>query len=293
MSTYASQLSPYLADLSALTTRLDRSPPEIALQLWDLPDKKLSCFYAPFEYVNKHAKLIIVGITPGRTQMNRSLNALNQALSAGQATEQALKTVKQTASLSGTMRPRLVEMLNRLGYADKLGITCCSSLWAEDNHLVHFCSVLKYPIFVNGKDYCGQPKLFKVPKLKTLLFEQFVKDIQSIQAGAHILPLGEMVAGVLSQLDTDGHINQHLPRLDNKIVCPPHPSGANAESISLLLMNHYPSLSDYQDKMYQHYFEKQAWLKKPEGKPQDETKYKKARAARWYAMFRVRQAYKL
>jgi uracil-DNA glycosylase len=293
MSTYASQLSPYLADLNALTTRQNRSPPEASLQLWSLPDKKLSCFYAPFEYVNTDAKLIIVGITPGRTQMNRSVNALNQALSDGQDLESALKSVKKTASLSGTMRPRLVEILNRLGYAEKLGIDCCSSLWAENNHLVHFCSVLKYPIFVNGKDYCGQPKLFNISQLKTLLFEQFVKDMQSIQTGAYIVPLGEMVADVLTQLDASGNIKHHLPRFDNKIVSPPHPSGANAESISLLLMNHFPTLSDYQDKMYQHYLDKQGWLKKSDGKPQDEDKYKKARAARWYAMSRVRQAYKL
>lgn len=246
MNANATQLLPYLADISALSSRQDRSPPESSLQLWHLPDKKLTCFYAPFEYVNTNAKLIIVGITPGRTQMNRSINSLKLALASDEPMEQALRSVKQTASLSGTMRPRLVEMLNRLGYADKLGITCCSTLWAEHNDLVHFCSVLKYPIFVDGKDYCGQPNLFKVPQLEDLLFEQFVKDIQSIHPNAHIVPLGEMVADVLNQLDHDNHLPHHLPRFDGRVISPPHPSGANAESISLVLMDKYPTLSVYQ-----------------------------------------------
>ena len=293
MNANATQLLPYLADISALSSRQDRSPPESSLQLWHLPDKKLTCFYAPFEYVNTNAKLIIVGITPGRTQMNRSINSLKLALASDEPMEQALRSVKQTASLSGTMRPRLVEMLNRLGYADKLGITCCSTLWAEHNDLVHFCSVLKYPIFVDGKDYCGQPNLFKVPQLEDLLFEQFVKDIQSIHPNAHIVPLGEMVADVLNQLDHDNHLPHHLPRFDGRVISPPHPSGANAESISLVLMDKCPTLSVYQESMYQQYLDKQNWLKKSGGQPQDEDKYKKARAARWYAMSRVRQAYGL
>lgn len=293
MTVYAKQLLPHLATVQALTPRQDTSPPESSLSLWKLPDKKLTCFYAPFEHVNTKAKLILVGITPGRTQMNRSINSLNQALSNGEDLEQALKSVKQTASLSGTMRPRLVEMLNRLGYADKLGIACCSSLWAENNDLVHFCSVLKYPIFVNGKDYCGQPNLFNVPNLQALLFDQFVKDMQSINPNASIVPLGGMVADVLTQLTLAGHITHGLPRFEDQVVSPPHPSGANAESIALILMGDYPSLCEYQNMMYARYLSKRGWLKKTNGQPQDETQYKKARAARWYAMSRVRQAYKI
>ncbi|MFT7234700.1 MAG: uracil-DNA glycosylase [Methylophagaceae bacterium] len=279
--------------MQSLTPRQTSSLPDPSLKIWQLPDRKLSCFYAPFEHVNTQAKLIIVGITPGRSQMNRSINALNHALSDGQSTQQALKSVKQSASLSGTMRPRLVDMLNRLGYAQKLGIACCSSLWGENNNLVHFCSVLKYPIFVNGKDYSGQPKIFNVPQLKSLLFEQFVNDVQSINPSAHLMPLGEMVAEVLMQLDQRGDLKHFLPRFGNHIVSPPHPSGANAESIALVMAHHYPSLTEYQESMYEQYLTRRQWLKKPNSQPQDIRKYKKARASRWYAMFRVRQAYGL
>ncbi len=47
--------------------------------------KKLEIYYAPFEYVNDNAKVVIVGITPGLHQMKKSystvLNVMDQQLS--------------------------------------------------------------------------------------------------------------------------------------------------------------------------------------------------------------------
>ena len=231
----------YHHTIHSKSQREDRALPIKELLIWQDNLKKLTCYYAPFDHVNRQADIIIVGITPGRTQMNRSINALKLAMDREQDIDTALKSVKQHASLSGSMRPRIVEMLNRLGYAKLLDIKCCSGLWAEHNHRVHFCSVLKYPIFVNGKDYCGQP--------------------------------------------------QQLTTFQNKVVAPPHPSGANAESIALLLRQDYPTLTHYRDEMYQQYRRKQSWLKRENSQVQDEERYKKARAARWQAMSHVRQAY--
>jgi uracil-DNA glycosylase len=271
--------------------REDRALPIKELLIWQDNLKKMTCYYAPFDHVNRQADIIIVGITPGRTQMNRSINALKLAMDSEQDIDTTLKSVKQHASLSGSMRPRIVEMLNRLGYAKLLGIECCNGLWAEHNHRVHFCSLLKYPVFVNGKDYCGQPKLFNTPELEQLLFEEFVHNLSTINPNALIVPLGEMVATVLTTLHQQGHIQQQLTTFQNKVVAPPHPSGANAESIALLLRQDYPTLAHYQDEMYQQYRRKKSWLKRGNGQAQAEESYKKARAGRWQAMSHVRQAY--
>lgn len=287
------QLKCYLSSIEALSERRDNSLPEAGLSLWQDDARGLSCFYAPFEHINHDAKIIIVGITPGKTQMNRSLTGIQQALASGQDLDQAIKSVKQFASLSGSMRAKLVDMLNRLGYADLLNIDCCSQLWAERHDLVHFCSVLKYPIFVKGKDYSGQPGLFNVPELKNLLFEQFVTDLKTVNPQAVIVPLGEMVANTLMRLEDEGHLLQSLTRFEGKVISPPHPSGANAESIALILREQYPDLAEYQQQMYDDYCKKQSWLKRPGGKPQEESRYKQARAARWYAMQHVRQAHQL
>ena len=287
----------YLDAINSLSQREDRSLPVKDLLIWEDKLKKLTCYYAPFEHVNQQAEIIIVGITPGRTQMNRALNALKHSMDhthdINQTTDTAFKTVKRLASLSGSMRPRIIAMLNRLGYAKLLGIKCCSTLWTEDNHLVHFCSVLKYPVFVTGTDYCGQPKLFNTSKLVRLLFEEFVRDMRTINPKAVIVPLGEMVADVLTTLHQNGHIHQKLTTFENKVVAPPHPSGANAESIALLLREDYPTLTNYQNEMYKQYILKQSWLKKKNGKAQPKEHYKKMRTARWHTMLLVRKAYSL
>jgi len=287
----------YLDAINSLSQREDRSLPAKDLLIWEDNLKKLTCYYAPFEHVNEKAKIIIVGITPGRTQMNRALNALKHSMDdtheINQTTDTAFKTVKRLASLSGSMRPRIIAMLNRLGYAKLLGIKCCSTLWTEDNHLVHFCSVLKYPVFVTGTDYCGQPKLFNTSKLVRLLLEGFLHDMKTINPEAVIVPLGKMVADVLTTLHQNGHIHHKLTTFENKVVAPPHPSGANAESIALLLREDYPTLINYQNEMYKQYLLKQSWLKKENGKAQPKEHYKKMRAARWHTMLLVRKAYSL
>ena len=287
----------YLDAINSLSHREDRSVPVKDLLIWEDKLKKLTCYYAPFEHVNEKAKIIIVGITPGRTQMNRALNALKHSMDdtheINQTTDTAFKTVKRLASLSGSMRPRIIAMLNRLGYAKLLGIKCCSTLWTEDNHLVHFCSVLKYPVFVTGTDYCGQPKLFNTSKLVRLLLEGFLHDMKTINPEAVIVPLGKMVADVLTTLHQNGHIHHKLTTFENKVVAPPHPSGANAESIALLLREDYPTLINYQNEMYKQYLLKQSWLKKKNGKAQPKEHYKKMRAARWHTMLHVRKAYNL
>ncbi|AMO56245.1 hypothetical protein [Endozoicomonas montiporae] len=269
----------------------DNADPQPSLTLWENHDRQLSCYYAPFEHVNTRAKIVLIGITPGRTQMNRALSAASRAVNSQADVQQAIAEVKRIGSFSGNMRPNLVNTLNKLGYQKKLGITCCSELWAERNDLVDFCSLLTYPVFVKGRDYNGMPHPMKVPELKTMLVDEFANRLQSIPADAELVPLGELVANVLSELDDMGLVPQTITRINNKVVAPPHPSGANAESIALLLSESYPERDVYLEKMYQEYLGKRGWEKRAGGKPQSEEKYKTARASRWESMLQVRKAY--
>jgi uracil-DNA glycosylase len=226
----------YLDAINSLSQREDRSLPVKDLLIWEDKLKKLTCYYAPFEHVNQQAEIIIVGITPGRTQMNRALNALKHSM----------------------------------GHTHDINQT-----------------------FVTDTDYCGQPKLFNTSKLVRLLFEGFVHDMRTINPEAVIVPLGERVADILTTLHQNGHIHHKLTTFKNKVIAPPHPSGANAESIALLLREDYPTLINYQNEMYKQYLLKQSWLKKKNGKAQPKEHYKKMRAARWHTMLLVRKAYSL
>jgi hypothetical protein len=61
-------------------------------------------FYAPMDWVNGDAKVIIVGVTPGLQQATESLVALRRALASGKSAENAAQAAKQSASFKGTMR---------------------------------------------------------------------------------------------------------------------------------------------------------------------------------------------
>lgn len=262
------------------------------MKLWENISSGLSCYYAPFEYLNLEAKLILVGITPGGTQMNRALNAARSAILAGAPIEDAIRRVKREGSFSGAMRPNIINMLNRLGYQHKLCVTCASSLWSADDHLVHFCSLLKFPVFLGRKDYNGNPKAHKNTDLKRMLQEHFLSDMAALPHDALLVPLGDTVLEVLAIFKERGEIAQELMKFEGQYVAPPHPSGANAESIALLMEPDYPNEKDYADRMHRDYLVRESWKKKG-GKPQSEAKYKAARRARWKAMLFVRRAYGL
>jgi hypothetical protein len=278
----------YLDYIGKLDMLSERTNPIPALKLWEDDKKGLECFYAPFDHVNRSAKLIIIGITPGRTQMNRSLNAAAKALEEKKGTEDTLAMVKKHASLGGAMRSNIVRMLNKLGYAKKLGVECASEFWSSGFETVHFCSLLKYPVFIKGKDYNGTPYPLKVPELRALLMDEFVQDLQKISADAEVIALGDFVASVLDELDSMGLIKQKVLRFEGKVVAPPHPSGANAEAIALLLSDTYPTMDEYLERMYGAYLKKQGVAQQ---KPQAEEKYKAARRLRWERIRFVRGAY--
>lgn len=282
-----------IVNIRALPSILrDDDSPLPVFKLWGNARTGLSSYYAPFEYINQDAKLILVGITPGGTQMNRALNAARSAIIGGTSVSEAIRHVKREGSFSGKMRPNIINTLNRLGYQQKLGLSCASALWSTDDHLVHFCSLLKFPVFLNGKDYNGNPKAHKDADLKKLLIEHFVPDMQAISPDALLVPLGDSVLEIVVSLKAQGLIPQTLMKFEGRYVAPPHPSGANAESIALLLENTYPDKEQYANQMYRDYLNRAPWEKKG-GKPQSEQKYKAARCARWESMLFVRRAYKL
>lgn len=49
------------------------------------------------------------------------------------------------------MRNNLMRMLNYIGLHERLGIHNCKKLFSSRKDLVHYTSVLSYPVFINGK----------------------------------------------------------------------------------------------------------------------------------------------
>lgn len=117
-----------------------------------------SITYAPFDFINRSAELVLVGLTPGRTQAANAIEALQKALASGKSQDEALKIAKSTASFSGAMRNALVAMLDAVGVPQKFGRRSAQDFFIADSDLVHFTSALRYPVYLaNGDNYSGAP----------------------------------------------------------------------------------------------------------------------------------------
>lgn len=189
----------------------------------------LAVYYAPFDYVNPKARVILVGITPGLQQAVNALNAARSALQQGLPATEASRIAKNTGSFSGPMRRNLVDMLDHIGLNGKLGLASCSELFTTSTDLVHFTSMLRYPVFHRGADYSGSPAPLTRPVLRRQVEAYFAKELEQLPESI-LVPLGPKVLEVVNWLAGQGVVESRRI-LDGM----PHPSGANAERIAYFL----------------------------------------------------------
>lgn len=211
-------------DLSKLQKSSD-----IPVGLQMAKEGNISINYIPFDYVNTQAKIVLVGITPGFTQLKNALAEAQKQIKAGADELSILQAAKKTGAFSGAMRPNLVGMLDYLKVNELLGIQSCDALFGSANHLVHTTSVLRHPVFIDGENYNGTPNMTKNPLLLKFLTEHFAVEAAMLK-NAIFVPLGPKVSEALSFLVKQGLINGA-----NVLDGLPHPSGANAERIAYFL----------------------------------------------------------
>ena len=94
-----STFGPILRDLSEtdLAAEIER-PQQLLIEKDDSAGRMLDIAYAPFDYVNKSAEIVIVGLTPGRQQMRNALVEARRCLKAGMNFEAGKKAAKIFAS---------------------------------------------------------------------------------------------------------------------------------------------------------------------------------------------------
>lgn len=185
-------------------------------------DGKVEVYWAPFEFVNKVAKVIILGITPGWTQMELAFNYVRHHIDR-EDYEQLISNAKNNASFGGTtMRKNLIDMLDGIGLHNYLNITSSEQLFHDKHSLLHTTSVLRYPVFIDGENYSGStPKIFSQDIFLNMIDELLVSELNQMK-NAVIIPTGKVVSDVLKFLVDEGKI-AHETILFNF----PHPSGAN------------------------------------------------------------------
>ncbi|MBC8162678.1 MAG: hypothetical protein H7Z42_15815 [Roseiflexaceae bacterium] len=183
---------------------------------------RFELYWAPFEYVNSAARLALVGIAPGWYQTEQAFRVARDELQAGTPAAQASALARRAASFSGPIRRTLVAMLDGLDLHNALGIGSCWELWGEHHELLHTTALVRYPVFIGGKNWSGYtPDALKTPLLRQYVVETLADELRRAPQ-ALIVPLGRSAAQGLALLAEQGALDpaRLLPGL-------PHPSGAN------------------------------------------------------------------
>lgn len=198
-----------------------------SLQLAEAGPLKVS--WAPFEHVRTGARVVLVGITPGRSQATEALRVFRRALGDGSPLPAALEMAKDAASFAGSMRRNLAAMLDHVGMNEVLAVPTCATLFGTDRDLVHYTSALRYPVFLNDANYSGNPSFVRVPLLCRMVDEILAREAAELQTAIWI-PIGPGPALALERLVRAGHLDAR-----RILAGIPHASGANAERIAYFL----------------------------------------------------------
>jgi hypothetical protein len=185
-------------------------------------DSGVDAYYVPFHHLNSKARIVVVGVTPCWTQMERAFSAAKQGLAEGMDKEVLFEYIDRTGRFNGPMRWNLIEMLDGIGLHSCLGIESCATLFKCHSHLAHFTSSVTAPVFKGDQNYTGTyPAMLKVPKLRDFILETLADELAALP-DAVIIPLGEVPGEAIQFL----HSHQ-LITLDRCLFGFPHPSVAN------------------------------------------------------------------
>jgi hypothetical protein len=176
-------------------------------------DEKIVFEPTGFDYVNPKAEVVIVGITPGNSQLDGSRDGMSP------------REIKRKYAFAGSMRHWLVNMLDYIGINQLLNIGTCSSLWGDDFDKVEMTSLLKDATYEIKKDgsremFRHASKIEKSKKLTRMLEDGFVKNCGKYENSVLFVACGPGVYDILKKL-------QNEKKIEGLVAGIAHPSGAN------------------------------------------------------------------
>ncbi len=190
---------------------------QLPAELTLFEDERLSVVFTPFDCSNRSAKVILVGLTPGRFQLDLALRQAGTSLRAGKPLDDAVREAKSVAAFAGATRTNLVSMLDGIGLHDALGIDSSESLFGEDSALADSTSAICHAVFVKDRNYSGSPPIASHPILRAAASQVLTANLAATPE-AVVIPLGRAAASGVAIADVD-------PK--RVVLNFPHPSGGN------------------------------------------------------------------
>jgi hypothetical protein len=188
-------------------------------------------FYIPFEHVSPAARLVLVGITPGPTQLELAYTEAQRLIREGASDEEISAGAKRKAGFGGPLRANLLRMLRRFRFAELLGIRDEEELWAGSADVLHATSVVPHAAFKAGKMFAGSfGEVLGAGILKQSFERDFVSSLSDLHPEARFVALGRTPNEALSWCVREGHLRPH-----QVLGALAHPSGSAGSQIDVYL----------------------------------------------------------
>lgn len=193
------------------------------LRLYGGPAEDLELRYIPFDPLPApDARVVLVGITPGQTQLRLAVAAAREALARGSDDDEVIRRAKSAAAFGGPMRANLTWMLDRIGLPDAVGLASTETVFAADAHLAVTTSAVCHAVFVHGGNWNGQRPDILRHSLTRMFVEQVLAQELRWSPDALVIPLGVVPTRAVERCVQAGAV--HRTRVLRDL---PHPSGAN------------------------------------------------------------------
>ena len=183
----------------------------------------LEAFYAPLHGVTADAEVVIVGLSPGLSQMLLAFREARDLLRSGCGAPGIFDEIRRRMAFAGPMRRNLIVMLDAIGVARRLELPTTAALFDHAASRLHSTSALRYPVLKNRRNYSGSPKVEGSTLLSTMARANLPAELDLLP-DAVIVPLGRAVEATL------GHLR--LDRSHKVLWGFPHPSGGNGHRVS-------------------------------------------------------------
>jgi hypothetical protein len=194
-------------------------------------DGRFSLRYIPFEHVAREAKLVIVGITPGNTQMAAAYDAFRARAMAGRSDDESRARAKEAGAFAGSMRTNLIRMLEHFDIHRRLGIPSAADLWGSAAALLHSTSVVPHAAFERGQMFNGSFSAIMGSALLRSSFDQdFIPSLEMLPDDAHFIGLGPTPLDALDHCADIGLIGR-----ERILGMLPHPSGSSGSQVPYFL----------------------------------------------------------
>lgn len=197
-------------------------------------DRHHRLYYVPFEHANLGAKLVVVGITPGPSQLELAIQTVqrSKALSAAQL---QLEVKRQAAFGAASMRPNLIRMLSHFQVARRLGVVAESDLWGSGWSTFQATSVVPHAAFELKSD--GTEKMFNgkfsevltSPVLKRCFETHFLPLVKTMNESALWVGLGPTPRAALEWCAAQGLLRRE------QVAAFAHPSTSAGSQVGYFL----------------------------------------------------------